>query len=157
MDYIFWSVYSHNPNEYSIVSYDIACQWSKNLWTHTLELPERLRVPHTTVDFEFAIPKFHYAAHGDGGEEGDARHVPYSFNYIYGAGRREGEGPERLWSESNGAAPSTKEMGPGARQDSLTNHFDHTNWLRTTRFGTCVGSESDVFVNWEQVNCCEES
>ena len=136
MDYILWSSYSHWRNRFGLISYDIACQWSVHVWDRLPDLPTRLQVNLSDVEFEFAIPKFHYAAHGDGGDEGDAKHAPFSFNNIPGAGREEGEEPERLWSSINGAAPSTKEMGPGARQDSLTNHFDHANWLKVTRIGT---------------------
>ncbi|KAI0060628.1 hypothetical protein BV25DRAFT_1806815 [Artomyces pyxidatus] len=128
MDYIFFSAFSHSRNKSGVVSYDIACQWSKNLWKRVDELPSHLQVPSST-EFTFAVPKFHLPAHGT------LCQGPYSFNFLNGVGRTDGEGVERNWANMNGAASSTKQMGPGARQDAIDNHCGHANWRKTVGFG----------------------
>ena len=135
MDFIFFSAFSHVRSPISVISYDIACQWSKNLWERVTGLPEDLWVDPARTRFRFAIPKFHYAAHGTGNEGGDAEHAPYSFNFMPGGGREEGEGIERCWSRTDGASGSTIEMNPGVRADALTGHFDYANWQKMITFG----------------------
>ncbi|KAI0054741.1 hypothetical protein BV25DRAFT_1785935, partial [Artomyces pyxidatus] len=128
MDFIFFSAFSHSRNKSGVVSYDIACQWSKNMWSRVEGLPADLQVSQDT-EFSFAVPKFHLPAHGT------PCHGPYSFNFLEGVGRTDGEGVERNWANMNGAASSTKQMGPGARQDALDSHCGHANWRKTVGFG----------------------
>ncbi|TFY78355.1 hypothetical protein EWM64_g5653 [Hericium alpestre] len=42
---------------------------------------------------------------------------------------------EHNWSNTNGAASSTKEMGPGARHDTLDNYCGHSNWQKVVQMG----------------------
>ncbi|KAF8995521.1 hypothetical protein BDZ89DRAFT_920324, partial [Hymenopellis radicata] len=56
--------------------------------------------------------------------------LQYSFNTTPKVGRTDGEAPERGWAASNGAAASTKEMGPGSRLDTLDDHFGDQNWRK---------------------------
>ncbi|KAI0058288.1 hypothetical protein BV25DRAFT_1810998, partial [Artomyces pyxidatus] len=129
MDYIFWSSLRGMQNTALLVSYDIACQWSKNVWERMEEAPPELQIRLDHVAVDFAIPKFHLPAHG-----GPCQ-VPYSFNYKTGVGMTDGESPERNWASLNGAANSTKEMGPGARHDTLDDHCGHANWRRVVKTG----------------------
>ncbi|KAF8147577.1 hypothetical protein B0H34DRAFT_680129 [Crassisporium funariophilum] len=46
-----------------------------------------------------------------------------------------GEAPERGWSDANGVASSTKEMGPGSRRNTLDDHFGDRNWAKIAKFG----------------------
>ncbi|KAI0054472.1 hypothetical protein BV25DRAFT_1817015, partial [Artomyces pyxidatus] len=132
MDYIFWSSMQGLKNSQLLVSYDIACQWSKNFWERTLDAPPGLQLdlPHDAVDF--AIPKFHLPAHHAPCQ------VPYSLNYKLGVGITDGEAPERNWAALNGAAYSTKEMGPGARHDTLDDHCGNANWRRVANMGASI-------------------
>ena len=52
-----------------------------------------------------------------------------------GVGRTDGEGIERNWSEINRVANSTKEMGPGARHDTIDDHFGHHNFRKFVGLG----------------------
>lgn len=52
-----------------------------------------------------------------------------------GVGRTDGEGIERNWSEMNGVANSTSEMGPGSRHDTLDDHFGHHNFRKYVGIG----------------------
>ncbi|KAF8135325.1 hypothetical protein K438DRAFT_1786899 [Mycena galopus ATCC 62051] len=54
----------------------------------------------------------------------------FSFHFMWGAGMTHGEGVEQNWSFSNGAAASTRVMGPGARQTTLEDIFGFHNYDR---------------------------
>jgi hypothetical protein len=49
--------------------------------------------------------------------------------------RTDGENPERWWAHINPVSMSTKEMGPGARQDTLDDHASAWNFRKVTGFG----------------------
>lgn len=49
--------------------------------------------------------------------------------------RWDGEHVERLWAWLNAAAPSTKEMSPGARWETIDDFCGFANWRKTTQFG----------------------
>jgi hypothetical protein len=48
--------------------------------------------------------------------------------------RTDGEDPERWWAHINPVSMSTKEMGPGARLDTLDDHAAAWNWQKITKF-----------------------
>ena len=131
MDYIFFSAIVPVLFLSVIISYDIACQWKLNLPKRIAKLPEHLRVPLAVVasSFLFGIPKFHAPAHST------SCAIPHSLNLMPGVGRTDGEGIERNWSEINRVTNSTKEMGPGARHDTLDDHFGHHNFRKLVGLG----------------------
>ena len=47
-----------------VISYDIACQWSRNFVSRCNNLPSHIRFDPTSTSVEYVIPKFHIAAHG---------------------------------------------------------------------------------------------
>ncbi|KAJ7720209.1 hypothetical protein DFH07DRAFT_972678 [Mycena maculata] len=110
-----------------VVSYDIACQYAANFWDRMGEMPERMRLslPRTAVWWK--VPNFHLPAHKK------KCHASYSFHWMWGAGMTHGEGVEQNWSFSNGAAASTRLMGPGARQATLEDIF----WFPQLRPSPC--------------------
>ncbi|KAG2035191.1 hypothetical protein BDR03DRAFT_803099, partial [Suillus americanus] len=57
----------------------------------------------------FLIPKFHLPAHITSCQ------IKFSFNFIKGVGRTDGEAPERGWADINPITTSTHEMGPRSR------------------------------------------
>lgn len=81
------------------------------------------------VNTKFLVPKFHLPAHIK------PCRTRFSFNYTPGVGRTDGEAPERGWAEVNPLAASTREMGPGARRDTLDSHFGDYNWRKTIGLG----------------------
>ncbi|KAI0746139.1 hypothetical protein C8Q76DRAFT_604722, partial [Earliella scabrosa] len=94
-----------------LLSYDIACQWSKRLFTRMQEnFPERMHLdPRVVEQVRFAIPKKHFRVHG--GEP----HSRWSLNLLRWVARTYGEWIEAHWSHMNPLALSTREMGPGMR------------------------------------------
>ncbi|KAF8415032.1 hypothetical protein L210DRAFT_3658007 [Boletus edulis BED1] len=124
MDYLLFSMLRHNSTNILNISYDIACQWSKNLSTRIVDLPSSMQFPLSEKRINFLVPKFHLPAHVEKCQ------TTYSFNFTKGVGRTDGEAPERGWANINPVASSTKEMGPGARRDTLDDHFGHSNWKK---------------------------
>ncbi|TDL13658.1 hypothetical protein BD410DRAFT_735054 [Rickenella mellea] len=127
MDFVFASAMRHFREGPKVVSYDISCQWSIRLASRLENLPDWL---YFEVDgVRYAIPKFHIGGHLVKCQG------KYSLNYMPGVGRTDGENIERGWSKIEGAAGSTKEMGPGARHDTLDDHWGFLNWMVFVSFG----------------------
>lgn len=107
----------------------------KNFWkrmAHPL-FPQQLVPDIAPQNLIGKIPKFHYDMHGK------KDHAQFSFNYTQGAGRVEGEGIERLWSDLKPGVGQTVEMGPGARRDTIDNFCGYSNYRKMTDIGkSCV-------------------
>ena len=130
MDYLFFSSLSNTALTSLVVSYDIACQWSVNLWKRMATYPYHLKLNHEgSVIFVFLVPKFHLPAHIQ------RCHNAFSFNLTRWVGRTDGEAPERGWSNINPVAASTREMGPRSRHDTLDDHFGDWNWKKSIKMG----------------------
>ncbi|KAG6895616.1 hypothetical protein C0992_000364, partial [Termitomyces sp. T32_za158] len=123
MDYFFLSSISNGNLLPLVISYDIACQWGKNLRKRCEIYPPN-HFPDSDDRVRYLIPKFHLAAHRPECK------VSFSFNFSLGVGRTDGEAPERGWAAINAIAASTKEMGPGSRRDTLDDHFGDYNWRK---------------------------
>ena len=145
MDYFLLSSLEHPIPRRLVISYDIVCQWSKNLETravtygrNALTRPEKdedgneVFAFRDDLDIVFLVPKFHLPAHVD------ACQKKYSFNFHPKVGRTDGEAPERGWADMNGVASSTKEMGPGSRRDTLDDHFGDYNWAKIAQMGSWI-------------------
>jgi hypothetical protein len=132
MDYMFFMSLAGSPIKRLYVSYDIACQWHKNI-------SERMKIfDFDDVQFKdgekyvvFLIPKFHLPAHIE------LCNIMYSFNLAPCVGRTDGEAPERGWADANRLANSTSISGPGARRDKLDTHFQDWNWKKIVGLGKC--------------------
>jgi hypothetical protein len=57
--------------------------------------------------------------------------------YILGSAQADMEGIERIWSSSGLMGVSTREMGPGSRQDTLDDFWHHWNWGKVVGMGEC--------------------
>ncbi|KAH9482659.1 hypothetical protein JR316_0004759 [Psilocybe cubensis] len=115
------------------VSYDIACQWYKNIWQRMgTMLPAPMHISSSVDNIQFLVPKFHIAAHIQ------ECILKFSFNTTKYVGRTDGEAPERGWSATNALATSTREMGPGFRRDTLDDHFNDWNWKKITGLGASL-------------------
>ncbi|KAG1726701.1 uncharacterized protein EDB91DRAFT_1330919 [Suillus paluster] len=117
MDYLFFSTLRHTILDTLNVSYDIACQWHKRLWHCMSAFLFSMHLSHTVKTVSFFVPKFHLPAHIEQCQ------TSFSFNFKSGVGRTDGEAPEHGWANINPVASSTKEMGPGARRDTLDDYF----------------------------------
>ncbi|KAJ7614714.1 hypothetical protein DFH06DRAFT_1013840 [Mycena polygramma] len=125
MDFLFFSAVLNFAVSCLVFSYDIACQFSKNIWTRMTGLPAKY---HLNIDTDnnvrWRVPNFHLPPHKPG------CHSPFSFHFLWGAGCTHGETVEQNWEFLNGAAASTKLMGLGARASALEGLFGFHNWRR---------------------------
>lgn len=145
MDYIIFSAINMRgaPWRSITLSYDIACQYFRNLWKRLddVKFPPNLRIDREQVEIKPAIPKFHLPAHEE------RCHTLYSLNLQPGAGRLDGEVIERDWAKLGTAANSTKEMTSGSRHDCLDDLCGDMNHVKFKTMGknlyhTCRGPVS---------------
>lgn len=129
MDYIFYLTLMLQEVHNIVVSYDIVCQWHKNLMDRLTVIDPMCYLLDDKIGWRFLVPKFHLPAHVV------KCRANYSFNYTKGVGRTDGEAPERGWAPANKLAPSTREMGPGHCRDTLDSHFGDENHKKVIGLG----------------------
>jgi hypothetical protein len=141
MDFIFLSAIVTTTIMLMTISYDIACQWSRNFFTRMAQMPSYMHLPKT-LTLQFRVPKFHLPGHIK------KCWAPYSFNFTKWVGRTDGEGVERNWSWLNGIARCVSMMGPGGRWDTLDDFCNYSNWRKTVTLGMlCVAYSLNVELN----------
>ncbi|KZV65957.1 hypothetical protein PENSPDRAFT_563397, partial [Peniophora sp. CONT] len=133
MDYVFNGSVTFARAPCILVTYDIACQWHKRLQERLAKIPEEREIYGGAVKMlgfmtadkaVFCVPKFHLYAHRIICQLG------YALGWTDGAGALDGEGPERVWSGTNPAASSLREMGPGTMYDTLDDILGAWNWQK---------------------------
>ncbi len=132
MDYIFVSAMLHHLVVNKMITYDIACQWSKGLVERISKFPSHMQINLPEDSTGFGIPKLHYHSHKSEG------HAKFSLNYRLGVGRLDGEGIERRWWWIQPIANSTKGMGPGRRQGMLEDQWGYANWRKFVTIGESI-------------------
>ncbi|KAM6490236.1 hypothetical protein JOM56_014213 [Amanita muscaria] len=126
MDYIILSSLAGVKLPRVVITYDIGCQWSKNFWRRVEEFPDDLKLdPATSV--EVGIPSWHINGHGDNCRT-------FCLNYMDGVGRTCGEEVETTWAQTNALGTSTREMGPGARHETLNDQWCGWNFRKIVGF-----------------------
>lgn len=113
-----------------VLSYDIACQWYRNLTKWIPQLPDIMQISVEQLRAaRFVIPKFHIYGHG----------LPcqthFSLNFLPYMAQINGEDPERWWAHINPVSMSMKEMGPGAWLNTIDDHARAWNWNKIIGFG----------------------
>jgi hypothetical protein len=129
MDFVAHSAARSSPIRSLLWSYDIACQWTKNLRKRMQAFPAEIQLPQTVKAIRAAIPDFHVIAHGDECQS------TLNFLRINNVGRTCGEGIETEWAVINQVATSIREMSPSARQEVLSDHWGFWNWEKIKSFG----------------------
>ncbi|KAJ7497825.1 hypothetical protein B0H11DRAFT_2276322 [Mycena galericulata] len=129
MDYIFFMGLAGSEVSELYVSYDIACQWHKNIWERMKTFDEGVRFHRGRKYTVFLIPKFHLPAHIE------ACNILFSFHLTRYVGMTDGEAPERGWAHLNPLATSTTEMGPGNRRDTINDVFNDWNHTKIIKLG----------------------
>ena len=116
--------------QHLLFSYDIVCQWFRNLKKRMAQFPDYMQIPMAQLNnIAFVIPKFHIYGHGLAGQ------TKFSLNFLRWMAEMNGEDPERWWAHINPISPSTKEMGPGSRCDTIDDHAAAWNWQKITGLG----------------------
>ncbi|KAJ7433022.1 hypothetical protein B0H11DRAFT_1759384 [Mycena galericulata] len=124
MTFLFFSSLLGFVLAYLILSYDIACQFSKHIWMRMVILLEKFHLKIDKANVRWMVPNFHLPGHKKG------CYSPFSFHWLWGAGRTHGETVEQNWEFLNGIAAATKLMGLGARATALEGLFAFHNWRR---------------------------
>ncbi|KAG1743664.1 uncharacterized protein EDB91DRAFT_1236671 [Suillus paluster] len=122
MDYLFFLAMKHHNVIVLNISYNIACQWSKHLWSRMSKLPSAFH-----LDYNNKWPC----------------QINFSFNFSQHVGHTDGEAPERGWANINPIASSTKEMGPGSRRDTFDDHFGDWNWKCVVQLANTVEQKAN--------------
>ncbi|KIL54938.1 hypothetical protein M378DRAFT_46403, partial [Amanita muscaria Koide BX008] len=146
MDYFFLSSVLHDAPSRIVVSYDIACQWSRHLAEQCKVYSDDAYMAVTHRQLQFLVPKFHLPAHVQYCQ------ANFSFNFTPHVGRTDGEALERGWSAVNAIAGSTKQMGPGSRRDTLDDHFGDYNWRKVTSLATTFARKVSEAVREREVH-----
>ena len=124
MDYLFYQTLKGTLVLIFIISYDIACQWSINLYEQMFALDHEFFLFDNTCYIWFLVLKFHLPAHVEKFQ------MNFSFNYAKNVGCTDGESPECGWVKLNILAPSMREMGPGRRWDTINCNIGNENWKK---------------------------
>ena len=111
------------------ITYDIGCQWSKNFRKHMSEFPEHMQI-NLATRVDVAIPSWHINGLGEWCRKN------FCLGYTRGAGRTCEEEVETTWSLTNALTPSVREMVPGARHDTLNDHWNSWNFRKIVGFHT---------------------
>lgn len=149
MDYVLFSALRHARREPDArlpvnLTYDIVCQYHRNLVSRMAKLPDALCIPADLVKFRYFIPKFHLPAHGSSCQ------TRFSLNWNRHCGRTYAERTEQEWRVGNKLGPATLEMGPGARHATLDDQWGGWNIRHLFSLGNILhllylSSYSDAF------------
>ncbi|KAJ6575960.1 hypothetical protein DFH09DRAFT_915004 [Mycena vulgaris] len=138
MDWMFFKGIEGTLLQLFFVSYDIACQWHKNIWDRMQIYPRELRQENSKRFFVFLVLKFHLPAHIE------SCNIKFSFLLTRYVGQTDGEAPERGWANINPLAMSTREMGPHLRREVLDDHFNYWNWKKILVMGKCLDASRTI-------------
>ena len=89
---------------------------------------------------ESGIPSWHINAHG-----ANCR-ADFGLSFWDGVGRTCGEEVESTWAGTNPLGPSTREMGPGARHETLNGQLGGLNFRRILTFRKFVYSRKPALM-----------
>ncbi|KAF8984861.1 hypothetical protein BDQ17DRAFT_1393808 [Cyathus striatus] len=117
-----------------VITYDIGCQWSKNLKQRIETYPESMRIP-PNMHIDVGVPSWHINGHGSSCQS------TYALGYLPGAGRTCGEEVETTWSSSNHLRPSTCEMGPASHHEVLNDQWIAWNFQKTIGFSIIMSEK----------------
>lgn len=140
MDFIVFSTLVGVLVTYLTLSYDICCQWSRNLKRRVSQLPDIMQVAPMTLlrKVKCVIPKFHLHNHGL------KCHLNFNLNFLRFSAQSDLEDPERWWAHINPISMSTREMTAGSRIDLINDHAAGWNWRKITGFGKSSFSDIDL-------------
>jgi hypothetical protein len=126
MDYIVLSSLAGIKLPRIVITYDIGCQWSKHFQRRMEAFPDDLKLD-SAVSVEVGIPNWHINGHGENCKE-------FALSYMEGVGRTCGEEVETTWAQTNVLGTSVREMGPGARHETLDDQWGGSNFRKIVGF-----------------------
>ncbi|KIO33174.1 hypothetical protein M407DRAFT_18033 [Tulasnella calospora MUT 4182] len=114
---------------YFVITYDIACKYGVNFKSRCCTPTCNFVLIPTEkgeINTIFCVNKFHQESHEDGCAAKNA------LEYTKYVGRTCGEGVETIWAKMNWLRYTTREMSPGHRIETLSEHFNDWNWQKTS-------------------------
>lgn len=116
---------------YLTLSYDICCQWSRNLKHRVNQLLDSMQVVSKAIlrRVKYVIPKFHLHNHSL------KCHLSFNLNFLRFSVQSDLEDPECWWAHINPISMSTREMTTGSHIDLINDHAASWNWRKITGFG----------------------
>ncbi|CAK5273727.1 unnamed protein product [Mycena citricolor] len=124
MDFIAFSALAGFGLLWLTLSYDIGCQWNKNLEDRMKRLPSELHLPLKDLEVQCGLPVWHAASHNSECQNAN------SLSFKPGVGKTDGEGIERVWSTLNPTGYATRTSSLGSRADVLEEKIDHNNFMK---------------------------
>ncbi|KIO24708.1 hypothetical protein M407DRAFT_76647, partial [Tulasnella calospora MUT 4182] len=124
---------------YFVITYDIACKYGVNFKSRCCNQDCKFALiptPNGEINIIFCVNKFHQESHDDNCAAKNA------LDYTKYVGRTCGEGVETVWAKMNWLRYSTREMGIGARIETLSEHFNDWNWQKTLTISESIVSDS---------------
>ena len=94
------------------------------------DFPALMQINEQTK-IEVGIPSWHINGHGP------SCCSNFSLGYMEGVGRTCGEEVETSWAQTNALGTSMQEMGPGARHETLNDHWGGFNFHKIIGFRKC--------------------
>ncbi|KAJ3509664.1 hypothetical protein NMY22_g16220 [Coprinellus aureogranulatus] len=144
MDFILFSSFMALALLRVVITYDIACQWSRNYRRRLTKLPVALR-PAEAIQIETAIPSWHINGHGKKCQDTDTMHT----GYLNGVGRLCGDEVEQTWWMTNPLGVSVREMAPALRHETLNDQWKGFNLMRIVAFRERFSEKLKVAVKSE--------
>jgi hypothetical protein len=127
MDFIVLSTLAGVKLPRVILPYDIGCQYLQNFTRRMEEFPDDMKIdPNTQIDI--GIPGWHINGHGP-----DCK-ANFNLSFMDGIGQTCGEEVETTWAHTNVLSASVWEMGPGARHETLNDHWNGWNFRKIVGF-----------------------
>lgn len=126
MDYIILSALVAAAVLRIVITYDIACQWHRNLQSRMEKYPEHMRIP-SNIHIECAVPSWHLNGHGEKCQ------TDFALAYKEGMGRTCGDEIEGSFSHTNSLGASFHEMALGARHEALIGTYSGYNFQKMIR------------------------
>ncbi|KAJ7889257.1 hypothetical protein B0H13DRAFT_1888092 [Mycena leptocephala] len=154
MDFILMSSLAGFDLKELTISYDIACQWGKNLQERIRKLPADMQLDFEPILFQCGLLVWHASSH-----EAECTNAN-SLSFVPGVAKTDGEGIERLWAELNALAFHTKNMGIGHCADTIEDKINYHNFMKNLgqagilqrKLMVAIAERERQIEAWKQVN-----
>ncbi|TEB32018.1 hypothetical protein FA13DRAFT_1709457 [Coprinellus micaceus] len=123
MDYIILSALVAAAVLRIVITYDIACQWHRNLPSQVERYPEHMRIS-PDVNVQCAVLSWHLNGHGP------TCQTDFALAYKEGMGRTCGDEIEGSFLHTNSLGSSFREMAPAGRHEALNGTYSGYNLLK---------------------------
>ncbi|VDC00058.1 unnamed protein product [Peniophora sp. CBMAI 1063] len=153
IDFILASVARRLRSEKLHLSYDIICQYARNLEACLRDVKpdsfiyEGAQKLLNEVHKVYAVPKFHNPGHKELCQQW------FNLAFQLFCGQTDGEASERAWAGLNPATTSMREMGAGTMRDTIDFYCGMWNWRKTIGLGPFLFKKLEIALAEAQDHC----